>query len=171
MEDLVNKVASSGLMTIDLEEYVDRDTPRRVIDIKDQLYNGLILKESDFRNFIKNENWSAYDGHYIGVHCSNDAIIPTWAYMLLASKLEPFAKKIVFGDQNKLTEDLFMEQLAHLDASDFDGAKVVIKGCGDYHIPESCYMAITLKLAPVVSSLMYGEPCSTVPILKNRKKK
>ncbi len=171
MEEIVNKVSKSSLQTIDLEEYVNREAKIVVIDLKDHLFQGMILKEKDFREFIAEEDWKKYKGTHVALTNSSEAIIPTWAYMLIASRLSGVAYRVVFGDRDKVVEDDFMEKLNRLDPEKFRDAKVVVKGCGDFHIPESCYVAITAKLSPVVSSIMYGEPCSTVPILKNRKAK
>lgn len=166
-ENFVNKVAASGLITLNLEEYYH--TGERVVyDIKDNLFHGLMLREKDFREFIKAHDWAAYTGKNIAIICSADAIVPTWAYMLLANKLKPYANEVVFGSLETLESVLFAKALAKIDLSAFAGERVVIKGCADIEVPVSAYVEITGLLTPVVKSIMYGEPCSTVPIFKRK---
>lgn len=168
MDEIVNKVAQSGIITVDLEEYYP-EGKRVLLDIKPLLFQELILKEKDFREFIKNEDWSKYKDCYMAITCSNDAIVPTWAYMLLALALEPHAKKTVFGSLEILETVLFDEIVQKLDTTKFKDARVVIKGCGEKPVPVSAYVAITEKLKPLAKSIMYGEPCSTVPLYKQPK--
>jgi len=165
---IVNKVAQSGLVTIDLEEYYPAGE-RVLFDIKDVLFQGLILREKDFREFIKNEDWAKYKDKYVGLICSVDAIVPTWAYMLLAAQLEPVAKRVVFGDLETLETILYNEILSKINANDYKDARIVIKGCGNLPVPKSAYVQITNLLRPVAKSIMYGEPCSTVPLYKKAK--
>lgn len=166
-ENFVNKVAASGLITLNLEEYYH--TGERVVyDIKDNLFHGLMLREKDFREFIKAHDWAAYTGKNIAIICSADAIVPTWAYMLLANKLKPYANEVVFGSLETLESVLFTKALAKIDLNAFAGERVVIKGCADIEVPVSAYVEITGLLTPVVKSIMYGEPCSTVPIFKRK---
>jgi len=166
-ENFVNKVAESGLITFNLEEYLDKGE-RIVYDIKDNLFHGLMLREKDFRDFVKNHDWSIYAGKNVAIICSADAIVPTWAYMLLANRMKPFASEIVFGGLETLEAVLFTKALAKVDISLFAGQRVVVKGCGDIEVPVSAYVEITSLLTPVVKSIMYGEPCSTVPIYKRK---
>jgi hypothetical protein len=166
--EIINKVSQSGLITIDLEEFYPSGE-RIVFDIKNLLYQGLMLREKDFREFIKNKDWSEYQDKYVSLICSADAIVPTWAYMLLASHLEPHAKKIVFGDLETLETILYHEILGKINTEDYRDAKVVIKGCGDLPVPKAAYVEITRLLRPVAKSIMYGEPCSTVPLYKKAK--
>lgn len=166
-ENFVNKVAASGLITFNLEEYY-HPGERLVYDIKDNLFHGLMLREKDFREFIKTHDWASYTGKNIAVICSADAIVPTWAYMLLANKLKPFANEVVFGSLETLEAVLFTKALAKIDLNAFAGERVVIKGCADIDVPTSAYVEITSLLTPVVKSIMYGEPCSTVPIYKRK---
>jgi hypothetical protein len=163
--EITNKVANSGLVTIDLEEYI---TPgeRILFDIKPLLFQELILKEKDFREFIKTNDWSIYKDKLVALSCSADAIVPTWAYMLLTLALEPFAKKIIFGNLSELENLLFAEKLSQLDISKYKDARIVVKGCGDKPLPTNAYIQITALLKPLVKSIMYGEPCSTVPLYK-----
>lgn len=167
-EEIVNKVAQSGIVTIDLEELYPPGG-RVLLDIKDRLFQGLILREKDFREYVKNEDRSQYKDKYVAVTCSTDAIIPTWAYMLLSSALEPFAKKIVFGNLETLETVLYNEILSRLDLSPYRDARVVIKGCSNLPVPNSAYVELTRLLRPLAKSIMYGEPCSTVPIYKQPK--
>lgn len=166
-ENFVNKVAASGLITLNLEEYF-HPGERVVYDIKDNLFHGLMLREKDFREFIKNHDWSAYAGKNIAIICSADAIVPTWAYMLLANRLKPFANEVVFGSLETLEAVLFTKALAKIDMETFAGERVVIKGCADIDVTTAAYVEITNLLTPVVKSIMYGEPCSTVPIYKRK---
>ena len=166
--EIVNKVSQSGLITIDLEEFYP-DGERVLFDIKELLFQGLILREKDFREFIKNEDWNKYKDKYVALTCSADAIVPTWAYMLLATQLEPIAKKVVFGNLESLETILYTEILSKIDINIYKDARVVIKGCGNLPIPKSAYVQITSLLLPLAKSIMYGEPCSTVPLYKQAK--
>ncbi|WP_316746951.1 DUF2480 family protein [Pedobacter gandavensis] len=166
-ENFVNKVAASGLITFNLEEYYDAGE-RVVYDIKDNLFHGLMLREKDFREFIKTHDWASYTGKNIAIICSADAIVPTWAYMLLANKFKPFANEVVFGSLETLEAVLFTKALAKVDLNAFAGERVVIKGCADIDVSVAAYVEITSLLTPVVKSIMYGEPCSTVPIYKRK---
>ena len=168
MEEIVNKVANSGLITIDLGEMYP-EGERVLFDIKDQLFQGLILREKDFRAFIASHDWSQYTDKYVALTCTADAIIPDWSWMLLSSALQPFAKKIVFGDLEKLETVLFTEELSTFNTEHYHDARVVIKGCGDKPVPKTAYIELTRLLQPVVKSIMYGEPCSTVPVYKRPK--
>jgi hypothetical protein len=166
--EIINKVSQSGLVTIDLESFYPRGE-RVLFDIKPLLFQELILKEKDLRDFIKNEDWSKYKDKYVALTCTNDAIVPTWAYMLLATQLEPFAKKVVFGDLQTLDGILFHELLSGLDLEQYRDARVVIKGCSNLPVPSSAYVELTRLLRPLAKSIMYGEPCSTVPLYKKGK--
>ncbi|SKC71437.1 DUF2480 family protein [Ohtaekwangia koreensis] len=167
-DQIINKVASSALITFNLEEYY-QNGDRILLDIKDQLYQGLILKEKDFRDFIKAHDWKQYENKLVAITCSVDAIVPTWAYMLLTIALQPFAKKIVFGSLQELEQILFFEELSKIDWSKFQNAKVVVKGCSKVDVPVAVYVEATNRLKPFVTSLMFGEPCSTVPLFKKSK--
>ena len=165
---IINKVQQSGLITIDLEDYF-HPGEKVLFDIKDYLYEGIILKEKDFRGFLKEHNWEQYAGKNVAITCSVDAIIPTWAYMLVTTKLQPYTNLIVFGTLKDLHTKIFSDAIAKINAADYLQAKVVIKGCGKLEVPVSAYVELTNKLLPVVSSIMYGEPCSTVPVYKQLK--
>ena len=166
MDDAIfNKVANSGLITFDLEDYYVKGI-RKQIDIKDQLFMGQILKEKDFREWIKTHNWATYQDAYVAVFCSADAIIPVWAYMLVAAQAEPFAKRVVFGDLETLETELYKEIIEQLDVSGFEDQRLIVKGCGILPVPRSAFVMLTNKLRPVAKNIMYGEACSTVPIFK-----
>jgi len=167
-DQIVNRVAGSSLITFDLEEYY-QPGERIVLDIKDQLFQGLILKEKDFRDFIKVHDWSQYQNKFVAVTCSVDAIIPTWAYMLVSIALQPFAKKVVFGSLGEMEIAIFKDSLSTVDWSAYKNAKVVVKGCSKVEVPVAIYVEATNKLKPFVSSLMFGEACSTVPLFKQSK--
>ena len=166
-EPLINKVAESGLITLDLEKWYPRDETA-VFDMKDYLFMGMILKEKDFREALKNIDWESYRGKNVAVTCSADAIIPVWAYMLVATYLQPIAKEIVMGDEKELHKTIFLKNLSAIDIREYTDKKVVIKGCGETPIADYVYMEITKLLRPVVKSIMYGEPCSTVPVFKKK---
>ena len=169
MEEIVNRVAKSPLVSIDLEDFIHKGEVV-LFDMKDVLFEGLILKEKDFRDFIKTNDWSVYKDKNVGLICSADAIVPTWAYMLLTSKLIDQANLVVFGEEEEVEKALINQAIEKCMASqDFTEAKVVIKGCGAVRNKEYAYTQIANALLPKVTSLMYGEPCSTVPIYKKRK--
>jgi hypothetical protein len=167
--EIVNRVANSDLVLINLEEYYDQGE-RVVYDVKDNLYQGLILREKEFRAFVKDNDWSVYSGKNVAIVCSEDAIVPSWAFMLLISKIEPFANHVVVGDLEHLDQALFQNALRAIDPASYKGAKVIVKGCSKYPVPLYAYGELTRMLRPFVQSLMYGEPCSTVPIYKAPKK-
>jgi hypothetical protein len=163
--EIINRVAASPLQTFDLEELY---TPgqRATIDIKDQLHHGLVLREAPFREWIKAHPWQQYQNQFVAITCSADAIVPTWAFMLVAVALQPFSAKTVFGTPGQLEHQLFLDKLNQIDFSAYRRAKVVIKGCSKVAVPTSVYIEAVNRLRPVVSSLMFGEPCSTVPLFK-----
>lgn len=164
-EEIINRVAQSKLVTFDLEDFYPQGQ-RIVLDIKDWLLEGLVLREKDFRNSAKEHDWSRYEGAYVALTCSSDAIIPGWAYMLLSTYLAPVAKKVVIGDLEMLETILFTEQLKDLDVSEYKGAPVIIKGCSKKPVPANAYIQIIDKLQPIAKSIMYGEACSSVPLFK-----
>jgi len=164
-EQIINKVANSALITFNLEDYY-QPGERILLDIKDQLYQGLMLREKEFRDFIKNQDWSQYKDKFVAITCSTDAIVPTWAYMLVAIALQPFAKKTIFGSLAELEIDNFRSALAEIDWPAFKDAKIVIKGCSKVDVPVAIYVDVANHLKPYANSLMFGEPCSTVPLYK-----
>lgn len=164
---IINKVAQSALLTLDLAKfYPEGETV--VFDLKHYLFMELILKEKDYREALKNIDWNIYQDKNVAITCSTDAIIPLWAYMLATTYLGPFAKEIVFGNEEQLFNILFLKNLWKLDPKEFEGKRVVVKGCGDKKIPEIAFVEVTKILRPVAKSIMYGEPCSTVPIYKQK---
>ncbi len=164
---LNNKVAESGIITIDLASFLN-DKEIVLFDIKPFLFMELILKEKDFRAALLSTDWSVFQGKVVGIYCTVDAIIPMWANMLIVSALQPVAKAVYFGDETKVREQILLEEINKIATQDYDDQRVVIKGCGETPIGESAYVAITQKLRPVVKSIMYGEPCSTVPVYKKK---
>jgi hypothetical protein len=162
-----NKVSDSGLITIDLATFIPSNEII-LFDIKPFLFMELILKEKDFRASLLQTDWNVYADKIVGIYCSTDAIIPMWANMLIVSYLQPMAKLVYFGDENKVREQLILEKIKEVNPSDYSDQRVVIKGCGETKIEESAYVAITQKLRPVVKSIMFGEPCSTVPVFKRK---
>ena len=168
MEDIVNRVAESGIITIDLEKfYPSQDIV--VFDLKDLLFMEMLLKEKEFREKLETIDWSTYNGKIVAVYCSTDAIIPMWAFMLLSSKLSGFAADIYFGNKSIAIEKAIEKNMLSINVHDYKDKRVVVKGCGDVEIPPAAFLMISNKLIPVVKSLMYGEPCSTVPVYKQKK--
>ncbi|MEJ7911739.1 MAG: DUF2480 family protein [Chitinophagaceae bacterium] len=169
MSDLmINKVAASGLLTLDLERFVPPAQQSTLFDLKDHLFMGLILKEKDFREGMKNFDWQPYADKHVAVTCTVDAVIPVWAYMLLTSYLQPIARDVYIGTAEDLHKHLLLRNIEAVDVEVFRDQRVVVKGCGEIAIEPYAYAAITKVLLPVVKSIMYGEPCSTVPVYKKR---
>ena len=166
-DQIINKVASSALVSLDLEEYYPKE---EVIgfDLKPLLFMELILKEKEFRQSLLEIDWQKFSGKIVAVHCSTDAIIPIWAYMLVASYLQPLATDVIFGTEEKAREAVLVKNIAAINPGSFQDQRVVVKGCGELPIGESAYLEITKILRPVAKSIMYGEPCSTVPIFKKK---
>lgn len=164
---IINRVTESGLITLDLEEFYPKNDIA-IFDIKDYLFMNLILKEKDFRAALISKDWSEFENKNVSVYCSIDAIIPVWAYMLVASYLEPLCKEIVFGDKEKLIETILLKNIQSINGGEYLDKRVVVKGCGEIKIPEAAYVSATVVLRPFTKSIMYGEPCSTVPIFKKK---
>ena len=164
---IINKVAESALTSLDLEEYYPKGETA-VFDLKDHLFMGLILKEKDFRTALQALDWEQFRDKNVAITCSVDAIIPMWAYMLVASYLTPVAKEVVFGEEKNILNTLLVRNISQIKGEEYTDKRVVVKGCGDVPIPEAAYVEITNKLRPFVKSIMYGEPCSTVPIYKRK---
>lgn len=167
MSEIINRVAQSQLVTFDLEDYY---TPgkRTLLDIKEWLHEGVILREKEFRASLDAHDWSQYRDSFVALHCSSDAIVPGWAYMLVTTKLQPYAKKIVQGSLETLETLLYQTVIENLDVSQFQNKPVIIKGCGKKPVPPNAYLMIANRLQPVVKSLMYGEACSSVPLFKQK---
>ena len=166
-DEIINRVAQSQLMTLDLEEYYPKEEIA-VFDLKPHLFMELILKEKDFRAALEQHDWTQYQNKVVAVTCTADAVIPMWAYMLLASYLQPVARDVIYGDEQTARQQLFLEKLQALNIDAFKDQRVVVKGCGNLPVGEFAYMEITKKLRAVAKSIMYGEACSTVPIFKNK---
>jgi len=163
---LVNKVAQKALLTLDLEELFPRETDIAVIDLKDYLFKGLILREADFRTAMAQADWSVFKNKWVAVHCSADAIVPMWAYMVIGAELSGIATDVAHATPARAAEIFLYRQIAQLDMAKFAHQRVVVKGCGDRPIPEAAYVQIATQLAKVARVIMYGEPCSTVPVFK-----
>jgi hypothetical protein len=166
-ETIVNKVAESGLVSFDIEQFYPKEDIA-VFDLKDYLFMGLILKEKDFRAALVTTDWAVFENKYVGIICSADAIIPMWAYMLITTYLKPVAKNFLLGDKDTVVEHILLNNLETINGEEYLDKRVVVKGCGEVAIPEAAYVKVTSKLLPFAKSIMYGEPCSTVPIYKKR---
>lgn len=166
-EKIINRVANSKLATIDLEDYYP-EGKRLLFDIKDWLYEGLVLREKDFREKAKAHNWDQYKNNYVAITCTTDAIIPTWAFMLLATYLESYATKVVTGNLDVLETSIYQDIINSLDVSVFIDKPIIIKGCANKPVPANAYVMLTNKLKPVAKSIMYGEACSSVPLYKRK---
>jgi len=166
-EVIINKVSESALITLNLEEYYPKEEII-LFDIKDHLFMGLILKEKDFREVLKNLDLDLYKNKTVAVTCSADAVIPIWAYMLVAGYLQPVAKEIMFGTEDELKKQLLINNITKINLDEFVDKRIVIKGCGELPVGEAAYLLATKLLRPVAKSIMYGEPCSTVPIFKRK---
>ena len=167
MSEIVNRVAQSSLVTLDLEEYYP-EGERVLLDISPWLFEGIILKEKEFRQQVADHNWRAYKDSYVAITCSTDAIIPAWAFMLITSKLQPYAKQIVQGTLTDLETRIFTKIIEQLDLSPFRDKPVIIKGCSNKPVPPNAYVWATEKIQSVAKSVMYGEACSSVPLYKRK---
>ena len=165
---LVNRVKKSPLINLNLETYYP-EVSIVEFDLKDFLFKGLILREKEFRSALKDLNWSAYEGCALCVYCSTDAIIPLWAYMLIASEAAPYARECFYGTKEQFLQAYFKRQIAEEDWSKYENSLIVIKGCSDKEVPPSAYFDLTLALRPYAKSIMFGEACSTVPVYKKKK--
>jgi hypothetical protein len=163
---IVNRVSQSGIITLDLSEWLDNHIIQ-TIDIKNQLFKGLVLKEKDFRSWVKTNDWESFSGSYTSLFCSTNAIVPTWAYMLITNALKGKSNKVFFGDLKSAQEQLILHLISEMDLSQYQDVRVVVKGCGA--VNTSAYVAITERLVDVAKVLMFGEPCSTVPVYKKKK--
>ena len=166
-KEIINRVANSNLVTIDLTDYAPKETIT-ILDIKDFLFEGIFLKEKEFRTSLKEFDFSAYTNKTVALNCSTDAIVPMWAFMLITSYLNNIASEIHFGTKEEVFQKKFSENIDSIDASEFEGKKIIVKGCGQIPLSEILYIAITKKLQNTVSSLMFGEACSAVPVFKKK---
>lgn len=167
-EVFINKVSESGIVTIDLETYFPKEQIM-VFDIRQYLFMELILKEKDFRQALKELDTEPYKNKITAITCSADAIIPMWAYMLIASELQPVAKIVILGSEEEARKKILIKNIQQINTEEFIDKRIVIKGCGETAIPEEAYLEITNLLRPVAKSIMFGEPCSTVPVYKKAK--
>lgn len=167
MEEIVNRVAKSPLITIDLEDFYPEGN-RIKIDLADWLLEGLLLKEKDYREQLKNYDWSQYQDNYVSLYCSTDAIIPAWTFLLMTTYIQPYAKKVVIGSNKDLEEVLYQELIEKMDITPFKDKKIILKGCSKKPVPENAYILLAERLLPIVNSLMFGEACSTVPLFKRK---
>lgn len=170
MDTIANKVAASGIMVLDPSDFLPEEEIV-VFDLKQFLFKELILKEKDFRESLKNQDWELYRNRMVTITCSTDAIIPMWAYMLVASGLKPVASDILYGNKEEAVRQLALKKVVQTDTEQFRDQRVVLKGCGDKVVPADVYIALMKKLQPVVKSVMFGEPCSTVPVYKKKQEK
>ena len=166
-EEIINKVAQSGLHTLDLEDYYPKEEIV-VFDLKPLLFMEMILKEKEFRASLQTIDWTQYQGKILAVTCTVDAIIPAWAYMLVAVQAEPFVKDVFLGDRQTALQETFLSNLRAIDLAEFTDKRVVVKGCGDLSVGGFAYLEIARRLRPVVKSILYGEACSNVPIFKKK---
>ncbi len=167
-DEIINRVANSKLITVDLEDYYP-EGERILFDIKDWLLEGLVLREKDFRKQVIEYDWKQYKNCFIALNCSSDAIVPAWAYLLLSTYLEPYATKTVIGNLNTLETSIYQDIIYNLDVTEFQDKPIIIKGCSNKPIPDNAYLQLTTKLKPIVKSIMYGEACSSVPLFKRPK--
>ena len=166
-EEIINRIANSKLKVIDLEDYYPKGE-RVLFDIKNWLMEGLVLREKDFRAFVAEHNWSQYQECYVALHCSTDAIVPDWAYMLISIELQPYAKLSVIGSLSDLESILYAEIISNLDISIYEGLPVIIKGCSHKPVPSNALILLSQKLKPIARSIMFGEACSSVPLFKRK---
>lgn len=166
-EEIINRVANSKLITFNLEDYYPKG-PRIILDIKDWLLEGIVLREKDFREQVKNHDWQHYQDAYVVILCSTDAIVPAWAYMLITISLESVAKKSVLGDLEALETALYQDIVSNLDVSEYQDKAIIIKGCSKKPVPVNAYLMISNKLKPIAKSIMFGEACSSVPLFKRK---
>lgn len=166
-DEIINRVANSKLVTINLEDYYPKGQ-RVLFDIKDWLFEGFVLREKDFRTQVAEYDWSQYQGSYVALTCTTDAIIPGWAFMLISLHLEPFAKKVVIGNLEQLETSIYQDVINNLDVSEFKDKPLIIKGCSKKPVPQNAYIMLANKLKPVATSIMYGEACSSVPLFKKK---
>ncbi len=166
-EDIINRVANSKLVTVDLEDYYPKGH-RVLFDIKEWLLEGLVLREKDFRGHVSQYDWSQYKDSYVALTCSTDAIIPAWAFMLISIQLQPYAKKIIIGNLDALETSIYQDIINNLDVSEFKDKPLIIKGCSKKPVPQNAYIMLSNKLKPIAKSIMYGEACSSVPLYKSK---
>lgn len=168
MDEITNRVENSNLVQVSLDDYYPK-AERVFFDVKEVLHEGLVLIENELRSFVKQNDWSIYQDKYVGIFCSADAIVPLWAFMLIASKIEPFAKKVVMGNKAELEKAIFNDIISSIDFTQFQDKSVIVKGCGKFPIPEAVFVDFTVKLQAYAKTIMFGEACSAVPLFKKGK--
>ncbi len=166
-DEIINRVASSGIITLDLENFYVPGS-RVQFDIQNALEGGVMLREKSFREFVKAYDWKIFEGKHVAVFCGADALIPSWAYMLVGTALQPYASTVIFGNLEQLEEKLFMQELTRVDWTQFENCRVVVKGCSKVEVPQAVYLEAALRLRPVALSIMFGEACSSVPVFKKK---
>lgn len=166
-EEIINRVATSKLIVVDLEDYYPKGK-RTVLDIKNWLFQELVLHEKEFRARVKEHDWSQYKDDFVALTCTSDAIVPAWAFMLLTMHLEPYSKKVIIGSLEQLETSIYQEIIQNLDTSEFKDQPLIIKGCAHKPVPANAYILLSQKLRPIAKSIMYGEACSSVPLYKRK---
>ncbi|WP_027127577.1 DUF2480 family protein [Gelidibacter mesophilus] len=165
--EIINRVANSKLVVVDLEDYYPKGQ-RTVFDIKDWLFHELVLREKDFRTYVKEHDWTQYKDHYVALTCTSDAIVPAWAFMLLTMNLQPYAKRIVVGSLEQLETSIYQDIIQNLEIEAYVDQPLIIKGCAHKPVPANAYIMLSQKLKPIAKSIMYGEACSSVPLYKRK---
>lgn len=165
--EIINRVANSKLVVVNLEDYYPKGQ-RTVLDIKEWLFQELVLREKDFRDHVKNHDWSQYQDHYVALTCTSDAIIPAWAFMLLTMHLQPYAKTVVVGNLEQLETSIYQDVIQNIETEAFIDQPLIIKGCSNKPVPANAYIMLSQKLKPLARSIMYGEACSSVPLYKRK---
>jgi hypothetical protein len=163
--EIINRVAASSLIQLSPEDWYDV-RPRFSLDLADYLFQGLVLKELDFRSAMKTHDWEKYRGGILCIFCSADAIVPVWAFMLISVHATAFDVQVEFCEPSELDAILYDRVIQNLNPEDFANRKVIIKGCSKHPVPELAFVRLAGRLRPVVQSLMFGEPCSSVPLFK-----
>ena len=166
VKPIVNKVAQKAIVSLDLEDYFPRQEEIVSVDLKQFLFKGLILREADFREAVKNSDWSIYQNKLVVIYCSTNAIIPMWAYMVVSAELSAFAKYIACSSPEHVTEIFLYRNLARLNMEEFKNQRVIVKGCGDRKVPEAAFVQIAEQLSKTARVIMFGEACSHVPVFK-----
>ncbi len=168
MDEIINRVENSNLIQVNLDDYFPKEE-RVFFDLKTVLHDELVLIEKELRSFVKENDWSIYHEKFVGIYCSSDAIVPLWAFMLIASKIKPYAKKVVMGNKTALEKAIFNTVISNIDFNQFKDKNVIVKGCGKYPIPEAAFIDFTVKLQDYAKNILFGEACSAVPLFKKGK--
>jgi hypothetical protein len=169
MEEIVNKVAQSSLMVFDLEDYYPDNNHIAMIDVSEWLFGGFILREDEFRNKLKETDWSVFQDKYVGLYCSEDAVLPAWTYALVAVHVAPFALRVIHGNKNQVIIAWYEDVLQKIDYAEYTEKPIILKGCSKKEVPNEVYTIVIQKLTKVARSIMFGEACSAVPLFKKKK--